>query len=83
MERTALLRAAILRILDANNSRWGLSPNAVAIMLAAEGFAGTPESEAREHLDWLLDHRWVLVANSPLDPTGRHYRITAEGRHQI
>lgn len=83
MERTALLRTAILRILDANNSRWGLSPNAVAIMLPAEGFTNIAESDVREHLDWLLDRRLVLVANSPLDPTGRHYRITAEGRHQI
>ncbi len=83
MDRTQLLRAAILRILDANHSRWGLAAHAVSVLLPLQGFPDVAESETRTHLDWLLDRRWVTTANSPLNPDARHYRITADGRYQI
>lgn len=77
-----LLRKAILRLLDENDTRFGLDAQAIATLLPAQGF-NIPTSEAQTELDILVDWRFIRVTNRPLDRTRRAFSITAEGRHQI
>jgi Fe2+ or Zn2+ uptake regulation protein len=76
-----LLKAAILRVLDANTTRYGLTAEAVGNLIRGEGFE-EPTSSVRAALDLLLDFRFVRLVSRPLDRDARAFAITAEGRGQ-
>jgi hypothetical protein len=78
-QQIELLRAAILRVLDANHSSFGLSAEAVGAFLPAQGFA-VSISETQTHLDWLVDNRFAVCPTKALNPDAKFYRITAAGR---
>jgi hypothetical protein len=78
-----LLRAAILRILDANKSRFGITADAVMTFMPSEGFAGVARSEVQAGLEWLKDRQFVTCPDNTLDPETAYFRITAAGRDQL
>ena len=77
-----LLRKAILRLLEENDTRFGLDAQAIATLLPGQGFT-IPTSEVQAEVDMLVDWRFIRVTNRPLDRTRRAFAITAEGRHQL
>ena len=77
-----LLKAAILRVLLANDTKWGLTADAVVNLIRGEGF-DEPTSTVRDALDLLLDWRFVRLASRPLDRNARAFAITADGRGLI
>lgn len=77
-----LVRSAILRVLENNDTKFGLDARAVATLLPAEGF-NIPTSEVTTELDILLDWRYIRLTNQPLDRSRRAFAITSDGRHQL
>jgi len=73
------LRLAILRILDANPSLWGLDEDVLHQMVRSQGLFCLPR-HVRAELLYLRDRGLVEPADRPTSPSGRYWRITAAGR---
>jgi hypothetical protein len=74
-----LFRRAILLVLEQGTTRFGLTQDALTLLLAQYGFA--PELwELGRELQYCADKGWVAQANHPLNPRNLAWRITAAGR---
>lgn len=78
-EKREVLRTAILRTLDTNQTRFGLTVPAVAVHLIPQGFKVEPEEVERE-LDYLADKNMTEMIKRSLSPENRAWRINANGR---
>lgn len=74
-----LFRAAILRVLDANSTRYGLTAEALVAHLPRFGFQEPTDAVERE-LAYLQDKGFAAPTNKPLNPRNTAWRITAQGR---
>lgn len=77
-----LLRTGLLRLLDEQDSRYGLSEPVLAELVRRYGFTPTAETVARE-LDYCADKGLAAIVPRPISPENRHWRITAAGRDLI
>ncbi len=74
-----LFRLALLRVLDANQTRFGLGAAALASLVCEFGFTpGAAETEIE--LRYLHDKGLVTPLSKVLSPENRVWRITASGR---
>ena len=78
-EQREVLRTAILRTLDTNQTRFGLTVPAVTVHLVPQGFKVEPKEVERE-LDYLTDKQLAEVVKRSLSPENRAWRINANGR---
>ena len=85
-EQKELFRAAILRVLDANRTRWGLGLRALALHLGPFGFteaqfADTDEFHAAiaDALQYLCDKHLAEEALKVVSAANRAWRITTAG----
>ena len=78
-EQRELMRNAILGILDANGSKYGVGLGAIAIFLRPLGFRVSAD-ELRPEVQYLEDKGFVLPISKLVSPENRVWRITAEGR---
>jgi hypothetical protein len=81
-EQRELYRHEILRILDANQTRFGLSAGAIVTHAVVEGFSMNRETCDRE-LTYLVDKELVAEVGKTLSPENRAWRITAAGRDYL
>ena len=75
-----LYRAALLRVLEANGTQWGLSTVVVAVHVATFGFPGLGAEVASNELRYLQDKGFVNVHSKAISPENQTWRITAAGR---
>lgn len=75
-----LLRLALLRVLDANSTRYGLGLEALRHLAASFGFY-LPESDRVEaELRYFEDKGLATQIVKQISPENRAWRITAAGR---
>lgn len=77
-----LLRTGLLRVLDEQDSRYGLSEPVLAELVRRYGFTPTVETVARE-LDYCADKGLAATVQRVISPENRYWRITAAGRDLI
>jgi len=75
-----LYRAALLRVLEANETQWGLSAAVIAVHAAVFGFPGRGAEVASTELRYLLEKGLVHVPSKAISPENQTWRITAAGR---
>lgn len=77
-----LFRNALLRVLAANGTRFGLTPAALAAQVVRFGFRPSAE-EVAEEVAYLADKALVTEMRKVLSPENRAWRITADGRDHL
>ena len=75
-----LYRTALLRVLEANETQWGLSAPVLAVHVAAFGFRGLGAEVAATELRYLEDKGFVKACSKAISPENQTWRITAAGR---
>lgn len=73
-------RTALLRVLDANNTRFGLGLKALGHLVATYGFQSPNAKDVERELQYLEDKKFVAECMKGVSPENRAWRITAEGR---
>lgn len=72
-------RRAILLVLDANASPYGVGLPALRLLVQHYGFYPT-DVETLAELTYLADKGFIIEVQKQLSPENRQYRITATGR---
>jgi hypothetical protein len=80
IEQRELYRIALLRVLEANETQWGLSASVLAVHVAVFGFRGLGTELASTELRYLQDKGFVKVPSKAISPENETWRITAAGR---
>ena len=79
-EKRELLRLALLRVLDANHTRYGLGLTALGHLGLSFGFFSATTAELERELHYLEDKGYVTAVFKVISPENRVWRITAAGR---
>lgn len=74
-----LFRVALLRVLEANGTRFGLTAEALAALVVRFGFRPATEVVAEE-LTYLADKGLVVPVGKLISPENSAWRIAAAGR---
>ena len=74
-----LFARAVLKVLDANNTRFGLMAAALRLLVRQFGFDPT-EGEVKDLLEYLTDKGLVSEVAKVLGKANRAWKITDEGR---
>lgn len=82
-EQRELLQVAILRVLDANHTRFGLSLDAVTLHASSFGFARVTRQEVETELEYLEGKGLAETAGKVLEPANRAWKRTAAGRDYL
>lgn len=83
--QTELYHRALLRVLDCNNTRFGLTEPALRTLVEAEGFEPS-EGEVADALDYMVDPEVgyvVQVNKGQFNPANRAWKITARGINHL
>ena len=75
-----LYRMALLRVLEANETQYGLSAPVLAVHVATFGFRGLGADFAAGELRYLEDKGFVRPPPKAISPENQTWRITAAGR---
>lgn len=73
-------RKALLRVLDANNTRFGLGAKALGHLVASYGFPSPNQDDVKSEVQYLEDKELVSQVMKGVSPENRCWRITAAGR---
>jgi len=79
-QRREDLQLSILRVLDANPSRFGLPLDAVVLHVSRYGFAHITRDVVEVELDYLREKGLVDNPPKPIEPSLRVWVRTAAGR---
>ena len=82
-EQRELFRRALLEVLEANNTRFGLGSAALRHLIRPYGFERPEEKEVREEVGYLEDKGLVAEVLKGVSPENRAWRITAAGRDYL
>jgi hypothetical protein len=82
-EQRELFRLALLRVMDANHTRFGLSAAALGHLAAEFGFPSPPSQAVRSELQYLEDKGLITQISKDISPENRAWRITADGRDYL
>jgi hypothetical protein len=74
-----LFSGAVLKVLDANNTRFGLTAAALRLLVRQFGFSPT-EEEIKDALEYLAGKGLVAEMAKALGKINRAWKITDEGR---
>lgn len=77
------LQEAILRVLDANHTRFGLGVDAVTLHASCEGFAKLHRAQVEIELEYLAEKGLVEPVGKTLEPAHRVWKRTAAGRDYL
>jgi hypothetical protein len=77
-----LFAGAVLKVLDANNTRFGLTTPALRLLVRQFGFNPT-EEETKDALEYLAGKRLVEEKPKALGKANRMWKITDEGRRYL
>lgn len=79
LEERELFRMAILRVLQASDTRFGCSPKAVSHLVAAFGFPEAEEAAVLEEIEYLEGKGLCSQVKKTISRENRVWRISAEG----
>lgn len=82
MEREQL-RLSLLRFLESNPTRWGLSSELLTQMARSEGRQGLKLQDVERELEYLKDKGLCEEIPKVLSPEVRTWRISAQGRDYL
>lgn len=74
-----LFDLAILRVLDANRTRYGLTAAAIGHLIAEFGFAAPEAGEVLDRIDYLVRKKLVEEVTKLVGAANRAWRITEAG----
>jgi len=77
-----LFATAVLKVLEANNTRFGLTVTAIRLLVRQFGFNRT-ETETLDALEYLADKKFVAESPKALVKINRAWKITDEGRQYL
>ncbi len=77
-----LFDQAILQVLEANNTRFGLTAQAIGTFARAYGFA-PEEKETLDRLEYLAGKNLAAEVPKIIDKSFRAWKITAAGRQYL
>lgn len=78
-ENRELLRKAILRTFEANNTRFGLQVPAVCHALGIFGFPDAPRAAVQDEIEYLVGKGLVEEVLKQISKENRAWRITQAG----
>ena len=78
-----LLRLALLRVLEANPTVYGLGLEALCHLASRFGFTSPEPSAVALEIQYLEDKGLVLPVNKVVSPENRAWRISAAGRDSL
>jgi hypothetical protein len=78
-----LLRLALLRVLEANATPYGLGIEALRHLASQFGFLSPESAAVALEVQYLEDKGFVLPVNKVVSPENRAWRITAAGRDSL
>ena len=81
-EKIELFDDALLRVLDANNTPWGLQAVALCLFVRQFGFMPTP-AEAVHRLEYLTAKDMAREVPKVLSKANRAWKITDAGRRHL
>ncbi len=81
-EQRELFRLALLRVAEANDTRWGLLAQAFAIHANQFGFSAKLDETMRE-LEYLEEKGFLKMPGKNISPENRAWKITAAGRDEL
>ncbi len=82
-EPRELFRLALLRVLEANPTRFGLGPSALAHLAVRFGFPWPGAADLQREVQYLEDKGYIVQVHKNLSPENRAWRITAAGRDYL
>jgi hypothetical protein len=81
-EKIELFDNALLRVLDANNTQWGLQAPALGMFTREFGFAPSP-AETVSRLEYLTGKGMVQEVPKVLSKANRAWKISDAGRRHL
>lgn len=78
-----LFDLAILRVLDANRTRFGLSAAALGNFMGQEGFPSPNPDTVLDRIDYLARHGFVEEVAKTVNKANRAWRITDAGINHL
>jgi hypothetical protein len=82
IEKIELFDNALLRVLDANNTQWGLQASALGMFTREYGFSPTT-TETVSRLEYLTGKDMVQEVPKVLSKANRAWKITNAGRRYL
>ena len=82
-EKRESFRVALLRVMEANNTIYGLGLAPLGHLAGDFGFAGVKISDLEREIVYLQDKGYAVQVAKPISPENRIWRITAEGRDYL
>jgi hypothetical protein len=82
LEKTELFDNALLRVLDANNTPWGLQAPALSMFTREFGFSPSA-AETVNRLEYLTGKEMVHEVPKVLSKANRAWKITDAGRRHL
>jgi len=82
IEKIELFDNALLRVLDANNTQWGLQAPALALLTHEYGF-GPTTNETVSRLEYLTGKGMAEEVPKMLSKANRAWKITIAGRRYL
>jgi hypothetical protein len=82
-QQRELLRLALLRVLEANATAYGLGLEALCHLAAPFGFVEPDAAAVAMEIQYLEDKGFVLPVNKVVSPENRAWRISAAGRDSL
>ncbi len=85
-EQREALHIVLLRLLDANQTRFGLGPQALSVLAGTYGFAAARPDVIEKEMDYLAHAQNALaeeVDRGNFNPQNRTWRITPKGRNLL
>ena len=82
-EQRESFRIAVLRVLDANATAYGLVLGVLGPLMARFGFREVRATQLERELIYLQDKGYALSIDKAISPENRAWRITAAGRDYL
>jgi hypothetical protein len=85
-EQQQLFDEAILRVLDRNESTFGMGATALQVLVGEFGFSPRDPAEVTRRLEYMADAEIAFVApvsKGQFNPANRTWRITARGTNHL
>ena len=78
-ESLELFRLAILGVMNANRTRFGLNSRAIGLNLGVFGFPGSKEEDRADAIDYLVRKGFAEEVAPEMSAENRAWRITSQG----
>ena len=82
-EQQELFDLAILRVLDRNRTRFGITAGNIRILMAEFGFHGPNPDTVKDRIDYLTGKGLVEEVNKEVNKSNRCWRITDAGIEHV